>query len=644
MSSQSVPGFDIVLGARTDKLRAELAAGNAAVRETAAEMRATGRAAGESLGRDVRTASASAGAALKSMTEQVGGVGPALKGAQQATAATTQALSLLGQKGSPAVTGLSNAVAGLLSGGFTPLGIAIAGITASLALFTSAQSTATAASDAMALSVATQADEFRDLVDAAESAALRSRAKTSGTSVELQAIEEEIAAKQRQIDMNNRAARQEADADPYFARGTSRWTEITRETIALEKQLQVLANKRALIQQTVDAEATPRTSITADTEYQRKRNAEVAALLAEQRRAAAAAKVTASDEAVSPAVAMARGEVVQLEAAIEKQRTALRVLRGEGSENEVALQQAMERYGSARLAGASEDELVALAKVVTLKREILELEKASAAAAAENAAQAEAKAARAARDAAYADEFFASQARDAAARDEAVYGEAVPTAPQRQVRDASRLMISDMRDVESQAVELQQQFATSWGAGIANSFMQAQRGAESFGQSFLRVTENVLQSIEQMLLQKALVSAVSSAMGFASPEGGVFATPRAPMPMQDGGARALGGSYMVGGTGGVDSQLVAFRATPGERFDVTPPGKAAAGGGGTDVTVINYTGAPAKTERSRGSNGREQIRVLVGQAMAEDFATNGPGAQALQRRYDLRPQPVRRGG
>lgn len=46
---------------------------------------------------------------------------------------------------------------------------------------------------------------------------------------------------------------------------------------------------------------------------------------------------------------------------------------------------------------------------------------------------------------------------------------------------------------------------------------------------------------------------------------------------------ANGGTFTVGGAGGVDSQVVAFRATPGERVDVTPPGRAA---GGSPVNVV----------------------------------------------------------
>ena len=45
-----------------------------------------------------------------------------------------------------------------------------------------------------------------------------------------------------------------------------------------------------------------------------------------------------------------------------------------------------------------------------------------------------------------------------------------------------------------------------------------------------------------------------------------------------------GGSFTVGGNGGPDSQTVAFRATPGERVTVTPPGK----GGMEGVQIVQH--------------------------------------------------------
>ena len=49
---------------------------------------------------------------------------------------------------------------------------------------------------------------------------------------------------------------------------------------------------------------------------------------------------------------------------------------------------------------------------------------------------------------------------------------------------------------------------------------------------------------------------------------------------------ASGGSFDVGGSGGTDSQLVAFKASPNERVTVATPGQQAQGGGG--VSIVNH--------------------------------------------------------
>lgn len=54
---------------------------------------------------------------------------------------------------------------------------------------------------------------------------------------------------------------------------------------------------------------------------------------------------------------------------------------------------------------------------------------------------------------------------------------------------------------------------------------------------------------------------------------------------------AYGGDYTVGGTGGTDSQIVAFRATPGEHIKVTPPSKKSFVGNTSEETyqpIINF--------------------------------------------------------
>lgn len=71
---------------------------------------------------------------------------------------------------------------------------------------------------------------------------------------------------------------------------------------------------------------------------------------------------------------------------------------------------------------------------------------------------------------------------------------------------------------------------------------------------------------------------------------------------------ANGGSFTVGGQGGTDSQLVAFRATPGERVTV---GHGNAGGGGGVMVVVNNHVAGASATASEQEDGTVQIDLAM---------------------------------
>lgn len=58
-------------------------------------------------------------------------------------------------------------------------------------------------------------------------------------------------------------------------------------------------------------------------------------------------------------------------------------------------------------------------------------------------------------------------------------------------------------------------------------------------------------------------------------------------PAPTGGLYATGGSWVVGGQGGVDSQMVKFRASPGERVTVDRNNGSSNGGGGGNTVVFN---------------------------------------------------------
>lgn len=58
---------------------------------------------------------------------------------------------------------------------------------------------------------------------------------------------------------------------------------------------------------------------------------------------------------------------------------------------------------------------------------------------------------------------------------------------------------------------------------------------------------------------------------------------------------ATGGSWMVGGAGGTDSQYVGFMATPGERVSVETPGQQR-GGGAVNIGITVNAGSGRKEE------------------------------------------------
>lgn len=100
-------------------------------------------------------------------------------------------------------------------------------------------------------------------------------------------------------------------------------------------------------------------------------------------------------------------------------------------------------------------------------------------------------------------------------------------------------------------------------------------------------------------------------------------------------AFASGGSFNVGGVGGTDSQLVAFRATPNERVDIlTPEQQRMAGGGGTSIkiNVRNETGTPMEAEQGAISFDSEgAVMELVFRRLKRNAGDRDRLAQMMQK-------------
>lgn len=136
----------------------------------------------------------------------------------------------------------------------------------------------------------------------------------------------------------------------------------------------------------------------------------------------------------------------------------------------------------------------------------------------------------------------------------------------------------------------------------------------AFTSAFDRMMEGTFRlkdAIKSLLadLAKLLAnSAFRALIGGGSGGGGLIGAILGSLP-----GFATGGSFRVGGAGGVDSQLVAFRATPGEQVDVRTPGQMAAGGGGADTVNVNVNVS--------GARGNMEIQEMVAAGVRQGLMT-----------------------
>lgn len=186
-----------------------------------------------------------------------------------------------------------------------------------------------------------------------------------------------------------------------------------------------------------------------------------------------------------------------------------------------------------------------------------------------------------------------------------------------------------------------------------SAFEEAVAGGGKIDDIFEALIQDIIKMIVQLYILKPLLNAIAKQFeillsnGFNP--GGAYAMPSSSGGNFgfDGGAGGSwlnfshGGSFQVGGSGGTDSQLVAFRASPNEHVSVTTPGQAAGmGGGGVTVNVINKTDGKTRTEERQGDNGERMIEVIVEKALRRP----GSGVnKALSDTYGAKLQLSKRG-
>jgi len=184
--------------------------------------------------------------------------------------------------------------------------------------------------------------------------------------------------------------------------------------------------------------------------------------------------------------------------------------------------------------------------------------------------------------------------------------------------------------------------AKALGAGLAGAFTDAFKAAIFDGEKLSDVFKNLEKAIFDMLtqilvlepLEKSLrtffTGAATTTGGSASSGGGFdflgFVTDAASSFFGGvggfGGGRPVatglqhGGSFLVQGGGGPDSELVQFRASPGERVTVTPKGESRSGS--RMVVQNNFT-----VQGSFNTQSQSRIALAVGNSVRRTMTRDG---------------------
>lgn len=163
--------------------------------------------------------------------------------------------------------------------------------------------------------------------------------------------------------------------------------------------------------------------------------------------------------------------------------------------------------------------------------------------------------------------------------------------------------------------------ANSISSAIGHIISDIANGAKSIRESFHRMAKSIVRDITRILVQQAILRAILA-----------FGGGPAPLNFFGGGVPGgysfknlqHGGEWRVGGSGGPDSQLVAFRASPNETVSVKTPGQQAQSPNiaipqarPTELRVINAFTPAAVAELMRSPEGAQAFLNVVRERASE---------------------------
>lgn len=150
---------------------------------------------------------------------------------------------------------------------------------------------------------------------------------------------------------------------------------------------------------------------------------------------------------------------------------------------------------------------------------------------------------------------------------------------------------------------------------LVNAFQSAEDALVQFVSTgkldFRSLVDSILQDLTRLAIRQSIIAPLANALGMGGNAGGGIQNFMSSMFGGGSGLGGLfsgignllgfenGGKFTVGGSGGPDSQLVAFRATPGEEVYVRPKGQATGGERPVQITYNITTPDAESFQRSQ---------------------------------------------
>lgn len=169
---------------------------------------------------------------------------------------------------------------------------------------------------------------------------------------------------------------------------------------------------------------------------------------------------------------------------------------------------------------------------------------------------------------------------------------------------------------------------------VVNAFGSAEDAIVKFVTTgkleFSSLIDSIIADITRLAVRQAITMPLANILGIGSPGGGFFGNVLGAFGAAAGGGGGggfgggipglrTGGQFTVGGAGGADSQLIAFKATPGEEVTVTRPDQRPTGSEGVSGRPIQVTiniNAPIDAENFGRAQGQIMNQAFIAAARA----------------------------